>query len=87
MENTTREVTVREVIGFSIKDLSGLNIPVDLIPTIGVTISRVLSNLRTCYNAIHEPAEEEINLEPVEEVPEGAEAIPIDGGEQYAEEN
>lgn len=61
MEN----VTVKQVIEISANELKGLNVPVNLIPTIGMTLSRVVANLEVCLKAIDEAEKRE--REPVSE--------------------
>lgn len=94
MENMeTQHITVKEVIGFSIKDLRSLSIPVDLIPTIGMTISRVMSNLESCYQAIQDPPVkkdddfEVLEVGETDELPDNVAPISTNGGEGHAEEN
>ena len=85
MENMEQQVTIKDVIAFSVRDLNAINIPVELIPTAGIAISRVVANLNTCLRAIVASEEKrnqpEVNVEEVEELPDNVTPIPVNGGE------
>ena len=76
-----QQVTIKDVITFSVNDLKSLAIPVELIPTIGVVVARVAANLDTCLKAITMNEEKakspEVTVEEVGELPDNV--VPING--------
>lgn len=79
-----QQVTIKDVIAFSANDLKSLNIPVELIPTIGIVIARVAANLDTCLKAIvmneEKQNQPEVNVEEVGELPDNVIPINAEGG-------
>jgi hypothetical protein len=77
MENTERQMTVRDVLSEIDRQLSDLKIPAPEIESIGVVISRAISGIRICIEAMdkadaeaakqEEPVQLELVAEPAKE--------------------
>ena len=84
-----QQVTIKDVIAFSVNDLKSLTIPVELIPTIGIVVARVAANLDTCLKAIAANEEKaktpEVEVEEISELPDNVVPINGEGGEVHEE--
>jgi hypothetical protein len=71
-----KQITVEEVLQMSINDLRSISVPIDLIQSIGMPVSRVIHNLGLCLAAFSKPEkpaeqqtdEPEIEIGPLEKV-------------------
>lgn len=78
-----QEITVPQVIGFTIRELQEIQVPCGLIPTVGEPIVRCIRNLQLCMDHMAQEAQaEKAAQEALAEAQAGQEEAPAAGGEE-----
>lgn len=64
----TINLTIKDVVEMTVNELSDLSVPVGMIESIGIPISRAIRNLNACLDAMEkqEPPAEESEKEPLQ---------------------
>lgn len=84
-----KQLTIKEVIELTSKELNSLNIPVSMINSIGAVIAKAVYNLDACIeamNAVERQQQKELEANEKPENESEEETEPIDIGELKTEE-
>lgn len=97
MSEQNKTYTIGEVLAFTIDELRSVNVPAELVDSIGVPVSRALHNLKMCWEAWEaeqkarkaqqNPEVKVFETGTTDKIPDNVVPIQPEGGEAYAEKD